>query len=400
MLPQLSLNKTYQNLLMVLAFLLPLTVFGANLIIVIICVLWIFSGDYRYKYKLISQNKFLVSSIIFFGLHVVGLLWTEDLMWGLHIVHKMWYFLLLLPVLYTIVERKNIRKYISFFLLAVTISELFSYLIWFEIISPFKYATLMNPTPFMSHISYNPILAFAIYLLSHEVLFNKRLNKLKLYAYSFFVITMTINMFITGGRAGHVMYFVMLCIIIFQFFNFQKIKSLVAILIIVPSIFFTAYQSSGYFHYRVDLAVKNIQDYSDNLNSSVGLRITYTKNSWELIKNNPIIGVGTGDFPSEYKKINSKNTPSQPNTSNPHNMYVLILTQIGFLGLCSFMTIFYYQIRLSFSSIERYIRDIGITMPLLFLVIMLSDSYLLGHYTTLMYVFFSSFLYRNFEENK
>ena len=256
MLPQLSLNKTYQNLLMVLAFLIPLTVFGANLIIVIICVLWIFSGDYRYKYKLISQNKFLVSSIIFFGLHVVGLLWTEDLMWGLHIVHKMWYFLLLLPVLYTIVERKNIRQYISFFLLAVTISELFSYLIWFEIIPPFKYATLMNPTPFMSHISYNPILAFAIYLLSHEVLFNKRLNKLKLYAYSFFVITMTINMFITGGRAGHVMYFVMLCIIIFQFFNFQKIKSLVAILIIVPSIFLLLINLVGIFITELILQLK------------------------------------------------------------------------------------------------------------------------------------------------
>ena len=399
MLAKLNLNQVYQYLLLTLAFLMPLTVFGANLIIVIICVLWIFSGDYKSKYKLIIQNKFLVSSIVFFGLHVVGLLWTSDLEWGFHIVHKMWYFLLLLPVLYTIVQKKYIRKYITFFLIAVTVSEITSYLIWFEVVPPFKYATVLNPTPFMSHISYNPILAFAIYLLSHELLFTRNLSKFKIICYSFFITTMTINMFITGGRAGHVMYFVMLSIIIFQFFNFQKIKSLVAIAIIIPSIFFTAYQSSGYFHYRVDLAFKNIQDYSENLNSSVGLRITYTKNSWELIKNNPIIGVGTGDFPSEYKKINTLNTPDQPNTSNPHNMYILILTQLGLLGFVSFITIFYYQIKLSFSISERYLREIGITMPVLFLVIMLSDSYLLGHYTTLMFVFFSSFLYKDFEKN-
>ena len=40
MLNQFNLDKTYQFLLIGLAFLLPLTVFGANLIIVVICLLW------------------------------------------------------------------------------------------------------------------------------------------------------------------------------------------------------------------------------------------------------------------------------------------------------------------------------------------------------------------------
>jgi len=399
-LDNLNLNQIYQYLLLILAFLTPLTVFGANFIVVIICVLWIFSGDYKSKYRLIIQSKFLIASILFFFLHVVGLLWTEDLEWGLHITHKMWYFLLLLPVLYSIVQKKYIRKYITIFLLGVSVSEVTSYLIWFEIIPPFKYATVLNPTPFMSHISYNPILAFAIYLLSHELFFNKQLSKLKLIGYSFFAITMSFNMFITGGRAGHVMYFVMISILIFQFFNFQKIKSIFAIVIIIPAIFFTAYQYSAFFHHRVDLAVKNVLNYNNDINSSVGLRITYTINSWEVIKDNPIIGVGTGDYPGEYKKINSKNTPDQPKTTNPHNMYILVLTQLGLIGFVSFLSIFYYQIKESFYGAERYIRDIGVTLPVLYLIIMLSDSYLLGHYTTLMYVFFSSFLYRNFEKTE
>ena len=399
-LDNLNLNQIYQYLLLILAFLTPLTVFGANFIVVIICVLWIFSGDYKSKYRLIIQSKFLIASILFFFLHVVGLLWTEDLEWGLHITHKMWYFLLLLPVLYSIVQKKYIRKYITIFLLGVSVSEVTSYLIWFEIIPPFKYATVLNPTPFMSHVSYNPILAFAIYLLSHELFFNKQLSKLKLIGYSFFAITMSFNMFITGGRAGHVMYFVMISILIFQFFNFQKIKSIFAIAIIIPAIFFTAYQYSAFFHHRVDLAVKNVLNYNNDINSSVGLRITYTINSWEVIKDNPIIGVGTGDYPGEYKKINSKNTPDQPKTTNPHNMYILVLTQLGLIGFVSFLSIFYYQIKESFYGAERYIRDIGVTLPVLYLIIMLSDSYLLGHYTTLMYVFFSSFLYRNFEKTE
>ena len=80
-------------------------------------------------------------------------------------------------------------------------------------------------------------------------------------------------------------------------------------------------------------------------------------------------------------------------------MYTLVLVQLGLLGLISLLSIFYYQIKLSFSSSNKFIRDTALTLPLLFLVIMFSDSYLLGHYTTLMYVFFSSFLYQDFEKS-
>ncbi len=125
--------------------------------------------------SLIISNKFIVACLIFFFLHVLGLLWTEDLAWGFHIVHKMWYFIGLLPILYTIVRKNDVSKYISAFLLAITITEVCSYLVWFEIIEPFKNATVENPTPFMSHISYNPFLAFAIYLVLHEIFFNKKI---------------------------------------------------------------------------------------------------------------------------------------------------------------------------------------------------------------------------------
>ncbi|MDC0597133.1 O-antigen ligase family protein [Candidatus Pseudothioglobus singularis] len=377
---------------------MPLTVFGGNLIIVIICVLWLFSGNYKSKFDQIINNKLMLASIVFFCIHLVGLLWTEDLAWGLHIVHKMWYFIGLFPILYTIVRKDYISNYISAFLLAISITEVCSYLVWFELIEPFKNATVSNPTPFMSHISYNPILAFAIYLVLHEIFFNKKITNLVFSLYSFFAISMTINMFITGGRAGQVMFFAMMAIIIFQFFNTQKIKALFIISVLIPGIFFTAYTTSDLFQERVDATVKNSLFYSENKASSVGLRITFALNSWEAIKKNPIIGVGTGDFPIEYKKINKINTPGLPNTTNPHNMYVLVAMELGALGVISMLSIFYYQIKLSFNSSNKFIRDFGITLPLLFLVIMWSDSYLLGHYTTLIFVFFSSFLYKDFEK--
>tara|TARA_B100000787_G_scaffold163300_1_gene144830 strand:+ start:2709 stop:3845 length:1137 start_codon:yes stop_codon:yes gene_type:complete len=378
---------------------MPLTVFGANVIVVFICILWMFSGNYKSKFHQITNNNLLMASIIFYALHLVGLLWTEDFSWGIHILHKMWYFLLFFPILYSITKRKYIKYYISSFLLAISLSEIASYLVWFEIVEPFKQATVYNPTPFMSHIQYNPILAFAIYLVLHEIFFNNKLKKLELSLYSFFAVSMSFNMFITGGRAGHVMFFSMIAILIFQYFYSQKIKAIVVIFIVSGGLFFTAYQSSTIFNDRVNETVKSIKYYDSNKNTSLGIRIAMTQNSWEIILKNPIIGVGTGDFPSSYEKVNQKNTPMLPNSRNPHNMYILVLVQLGIVGLISFFSIFYFQIKQSFLSKDKFIRDVGMTLPLLFLIIMWSDTYLLGHFTSLMYIFFSSFIYKDFTKN-
>jgi len=398
-----NLEKTYQYLLISLAFLMPLTVFGGNLVILLIVILWLISGSYRNKFNLIIQSKLLLASIIFFGLHVIGLFWTNDMEWGIHIVRKMWYFLLLFPVLYTIVIKENIHKYIASFLLAITITEILSYSIWFEIIEPFKNASVYNPTPFMSHISYNPILAFAIYIVLHRLMIQRDIGKIQMFLYGFFGFSMSINMFITGGRAGQVGFFVILAVLIFQFFNLSKIKSLIIIFFMTPFIFFSAYQLSTIFSDRVDAGYQNFINYSHDMDTkkitSVGSRLTFNINSIEMIKKNPFLGVGTGDFPDEYKKINMTNTPHMNNVTNPHNMYTLVTAQLGLIGLISFLSVFYFQIKIALHSKNTLLRDVGIALPVLFLVIMFSDSYLLGHFTTLMFIFFSSFLYRNFENN-
>ena len=398
----LNLDQIYQYLLIALAFVFPLTVAGGNLVISIIVLIWLLSGNYKAKFNQIINNKLAVLSILFFSLHVLGLIWTDDIKWGLTIVKKMSDFLFLLPILLTITKKEYIKYYISAFILAMTLTEILSYLVWFEIINPLHKATVGNPTPTMSHISYNPYLTFGIYLITHELLCNKSLSTISKYFYAFFALTMSINMFITGGRAGQVMFFAMITILIFQYYNPKRIKAAVLTMIIVPSIFMSAYNLSPQFNNRVNAAIDNISSYGDNKGSrdtSVGQRITYTLNSLKIIQNNPLFGVGTGDFPNEYKKVHIDNTPDVGLTVNPHNMYILTTVQLGLLGLASMLLIFYHQLKFALSSKIGIVKDLGVVLPMLFLVIMWSDSYLLGHYTTILFVFFSSFLYKDFEKN-
>lgn len=400
MIKSLDLDKVYQFSLITIAFFMPLTVFGANFFIVLVSILWLCSGNYGAKLALIRDSKLMLASILFFLLHLAGLVWTDDMEWGFHILHKMWYFLLLFPIFYTIVRQDYIKFYVGAFLIAITISEIVSYLIWFGLIPPFKYATISNPTPFMSHVSYNPILAFSIYLLCYEVFLNGILSKLKNLFYLFFAITMSINMFITGGRAGQVMFFLMVAILSFQIFSKKKFVALIMASILIPLIFYLAYGFSELFQYRVNEAISNVVNYPEDKNTSIGQRITYAINSWEVIKNNVFFGVGTGDYPLEYNKVNDLNTPKVPYSTNPHNMYVLVFVQLGLLGIFSMLSIFFYQIKFALLSKDNFSRNVGLALPLFFIVIMFSDSYLLGHYTTLMFIFFSSFLHNNFARNK
>jgi len=213
-------------------------------------------------------------------------------------------------------------------------------------------------------------------------------------------------MFITQGRSGQVAFFALTGILILQYFKGQRIKALIVALILIPGIFLTAYQTSPLFERRANLAIKEVVNYdieyvvgNQLVNSSVGARILFAANSWEITKENPLLGVGTGDFPSEYKKISEILSPGGPYITNPHNMYILVLTQLGVVGLLSMLSIFYFQIKISFAGSNKFVRDVGFSLPFLFLVIMLADSYLLGHFTSLLFVFFSSFLYKDFEKS-
>ncbi len=392
-----KINDINAYLLIAFSFALPLTVAGANIIDAFIVLLWLARGTFKEDWNEVKNNKVVLAVLGFYFLHIVGLLWTEDMQWGLHILKKETKFLMI-PIFMLFVRREHIKFYIYAFLIAMTISEILSYGVWFEILPEFKNAKIDNPTPFMSHISYNPFLVIAIYLLLHSMFFNKELNNNQKFVYLIFAITMSINMFITGGRAGQVMFFAMLVIVVFQYFKEEIFKAIVITIVVLPIVFFTAYFNSKLFNDRTNAALDNLIKYHDNKNTSIGQRLTFWINSYEIILNNYVIGVGTGDFRAEYKKINQKNTPEITNTDNPHNMYVLVLVQFGLVGLASLISILFLQIYYAYRNKDIFMKFTGIMLPTLFSIIMLSDSYLLGHYTGMLFMFFSSFLYKNYSK--
>jgi O-antigen ligase len=74
--------------------------------------------------------------------------------------------------------------------------------------------------------------------------------------------------------------------------------------------------------------------------SSSGLRLGFWRTTLDIAKNNPILGTGMGTWADEYRKyvVSTPNTPKiAASGGNPHQEYLLMASQLGFVGLALFL---------------------------------------------------------------
>ena len=380
------------GLLLLFAITIPNSIAISNIALGLLVLYWIFLGDKKETFYILKTNPIAFLSVLFYFTYVISLLWSQELEWGLYILKKEVIFLFV-PILMSLIKENERDLLIKSFIVSMTFSEIISYSIHFKLIPPMFHATPYDPSPFMSHVHYNPFLAFTIYLLVFYYLSTKE-SKIIKYISLIFIITMSINLFITGGRAGQIAFFVMLIVIFIQFFN-KNIKNILVLIVLLGLIFGIAYNSSTIFKNRVNQTIYNLKNFNKNSNTSIGKRIVYWKNTIELIQKHPIGGVGVGDFKNEYRKIHFKNSPSIIiHGDHPHNMYLFVWGCSGLLGLFALLAILIVGFIISVRSKSKYSKA-QMALIVLFSVIMFSDCYLLGHYSKFFFVFFVAVLFKD-----
>jgi O-antigen ligase len=75
--------------------------------------------------------------------------------------------------------------------------------------------------------------------------------------------------------------------------------------------------------------------------ASSGLRVGFWRTTLDIAKHNPILGTGMGTWADEYRKyvVSTPNTPKiAASGGNPHQEYLLMASQLGFVGLALFVT--------------------------------------------------------------
>ncbi|MEN9423580.1 MAG: hypothetical protein RL122_963 [Pseudomonadota bacterium] len=384
-------------LLILLAFTFMDSIAIGNILLTLILILWVFEGNFSEKFQAIRYNPFALAAVAFVGLHFLGLLWTSDWEFAAFILKKEFKYLMI-PVLMTVLKREHIPYYLLAFFLSMLLLVGISYSIYLEIMPPyaiFGLEKVEDPTPFVGHIVYNPVLAFTLYLLLYAVFLWKPLSlPLKVLGLVVFVI-MGVDMFLTQGRMGQVVFLVLLSLFVFQFYQGKLLKPALIALALVATIAPAAYVFSPVVQDRVNLAVYEVQNYEQEPNSSMGLRVIMLLNSFEMIQENPLLGVGTGDYRQEYIKVNQENFPEADRgevLNHPHNVYVQEMVQFGVLGLLVLGYMFYAMLSLYRRSTSP-LRPVMLAFPVFYFVIFFSDGYIMDHYLTFLFLLLGSLLY-------
>lgn len=243
--------------------------------------------------------------------------------------------LLLLPVLLLLFQQNNWRDHAYYgYLLAVAIAIAASWgmrLGWLPVGTPGQ-----EWTPFKGRIDHGFFVAFACYLMLHEII-RQRPWQQTLGWSAALIIALHNLLFMCEGRTGVMM---MVGLILLAAFQHRRIwlRYWIPVVIVGTLILTTIVVNSTAFSGR-EKEIAQVQ--TDPEAASTGQRVTYWKNSLVMIADHPAFGTGTGSFHIEYEK--HKDAQAKRETDNPHNEYLFIAAQLGMVGLVLLLW-FYWQI--------------------------------------------------------
>jgi len=362
-----ALTLWMNNLLVLYAFLIPISQTIKATVFTFIVILFLIRGRVFFYIKKALENKVIQAFLYLFLAYIVGLLWSENLKEGIYWVKSIKYGLYLI-VFYAFVDGRYISKVISAFVLGVLLSELISYgmllgiIPWsFDIgkIHFFAARIVGDPSPFLNHIHYGVLLALVVMLLGYRVINTKESKTIKIFM-SLFIITVTLNIFITGGRTGYVS---LLLLLLFLGISYLK-RYFLVMLVAVFLIFTVAYNASPVFKENVletKESIENLFGDKADFETSVGVRAAVYYYGYKTIKDNLLFGVGSGDSMDEIRKIAPKGTRIQ-RLAHEHNQFLSTFLKLGIVGFVIFLNVYYQIFR--FKQEDKELRFIMIISTL------------------------------------
>lgn len=388
---KINFEKSYFYFTIILAFLLPITKAGISLFIILLALLWFIEGDFKRKYQEIKSSKLLIAFLIFFSFSLLSVLWSNNLETALHIARKNTYFIIIF-ILATSLKKEHIQPIITSFLYAMFLSELVTYGVFFELWT-FWHATPTYLSPIMHHIDYSVYLAFSAILLLNRIFSNRYTLKQKIF-FGIFFLTVTGNLFLSIGRTGQVSFIG--AIVVMSFIHFKiSFKSILLSLVLICSILTSAYSLSDSFKQRVHQGYSDIQKITHlDFDNSLGVRAAFWITTYSIVKENPLFGIGLGDYIDETAKL-----AKEPEYSyfgdyafafltryHPHNQYLLIALQMGLTGLVLFFYIIYTLLKQKIDDPE--VKELSILFSTVFFISCLSEPLLIKQFPLSLFILF------------
>ncbi|WP_419773901.1 O-antigen ligase family protein [Halarcobacter sp.] len=366
------------HLLVLYVFLIPIHNGAKSSLFFTMLALFIYRRDYWFYLKVAFSNRIVQAFLIFYALHAIGMLYTDNIDYGKDQMDRLKYLLFPLVFLSFLDIRFVLRIFLAF-IIGMFVSILFSYLVHLQVL-PYEFSIgkyeiwetfAYSPAPFLAHGEHGVGISFVVGFLLYYILNFKNEEKFKKIIAFVGLVFALVNMSFIASRTGYMTLVVVIFITIVITYR-ENIKLLLSSIFLVFIVCLSIYNFSETVNQRVNVAITNFEKGIENKeyyeNGSTAQRIGLTIYSIEVIKENFLFGAGTGDhmdllrakIPDEEKRLRE--------IAKPHNVYVQIPMQIGIIGLASFFFLIYSL--LSYKNISREKKDIIVILVASTLVFM------------------------------
>jgi O-antigen ligase len=300
-----------------------------------------------------TVNKSFITLIGFYVLLVIGLFWSDNMKAGTFDLEvKM--SLVIFPFLFSFIKltKKDIRWLLYSFLVGLMIGAVellyYSNLLYIKTCSveSFFYINLSNKI----HPSY---LSYYVVTLIVVLLVDLKCQLIKMFNYKIIYVVLVGLFFCYNilllSKIGIIVAFLAVIYFTLEWVIIKKkygIGLLVFVLLGFTS--YSSYTKSIYVKQRVDEMVLGIKaDEGRFSNSSTGIRFKIWKEGLVLIKQQPILGYGTGDVKDALMTQYLKNEieVAIEKKYNAHNQFIQVFIALGIIGFLIFLTLFFMPIK-------------------------------------------------------
>ena len=387
-----SFGNAAPYLAIAIGFTLPISTAADNILLALLLLCWLVSGNWRARYEIVRANPVAIAALAYLAMMVLGLAWSPD-PWhdGLTYLKK-YSDLLLIPILVTVfTDPADRRRGLLALALAIALTLLMSLALSTGALPTGGTITgdATNPTVFKKYLTQNILMAFGFVLFA-ELARIAATPRLRMLWAGLAVLAVFDVLFLVQGRTG---YLVLAALAILFLFNRFRWRGVFAALLLVGVGFVSAYEFSPSFHQRITGGMGEANRFhpGESGEGGVGLRLEFYHNTLAIIRDHPVLGVGTGGFVHAYaEKIEGAGTTA---TRNPHNQYLMTAAEVGLVGLALLMFLFAQQWRCAARLKDEHSRTLARALVLTIMVGSLFNSLLIDHVESLLFAWLSGLLF-------
>lgn len=184
--------------------------------------------------------------------------------------------------------------------------------------------------------SYMPTATIMFFLFTISMILTIHYWRKNNYKFMVFLITFSfsfIAILFNGTRGVWLGAAVAFAMVLWQMINNKKM--ILGAGIVFLAVISVLYLSVPHVHNRIDSIV-------NSKNQSNHERFLIYNSALHIIKDYPILGIGTDNFKDAYQKHYISPQAKEPNIEHAHDLYLESFAENGIIGLCSFMTILGY----------------------------------------------------------